>query len=90
MALPSGGKVIGCDVSTEYVNIGKPFFAEVTSFKPTYASFNLSTITRFSYFIPKPHHIRMFLLQAAVEDKIELHIQPALKTLGLFLNRITN
>ena len=30
MALPSGGKVIGCDVSTEYVDIGKPFFAEVT------------------------------------------------------------
>lgn len=28
MALPKDGKVIGCDISADYVNMGKPFFAE--------------------------------------------------------------
>lgn len=29
MTIPQDGKVIGCDVSQEYADIGKPFFEEV-------------------------------------------------------------
>ncbi|KAM9462569.1 catechol O-methyltransferase domain-containing protein 1 [Clarias gariepinus] len=46
LTLPDDGKVIACDVSEEYANIGKPFWKE-----------------------------------AGVEQKIDLRLQPALKTL---------
>ncbi|XP_060749321.1 catechol O-methyltransferase domain-containing protein 1-like [Tachysurus vachellii] len=46
LALPGDGKVVACDVSEEYANIGKPFWKE-----------------------------------AGVEHRIDLHLQPALKTL---------
>ena len=29
LTLPKDGKVIGCDISTEYFDIGRPFFEEV-------------------------------------------------------------
>jgi predicted O-methyltransferase YrrM len=31
LALPDDGKVVGCDVSTDYTNIGKPFWEKVTA-----------------------------------------------------------
>ncbi|XP_008277377.1 catechol O-methyltransferase domain-containing protein 1 isoform X2 [Stegastes partitus] len=46
LALPEDGVVVACDISEEYVNIGKPFWKE-----------------------------------AGVEKKIDLRLQPALKTL---------
>ncbi|KAI5606737.1 catechol O-methyltransferase domain-containing protein 1 precursor, partial [Silurus asotus] len=46
LALPDDGKVVACDVSEEYADIGKPFWKE-----------------------------------AGVEDRIDLRVQPALKTL---------
>ncbi|MCJ8738865.1 hypothetical protein PDJAM_G00040720 [Pangasius djambal] len=47
LALPDDGKVVACDVSEEYANIGKPFWKE-----------------------------------AGVEHRIDLRVQPALRTLG--------
>jgi caffeoyl-CoA O-methyltransferase len=46
LALPSDGKLIACDISDEWVNVGKPFWRE-----------------------------------AGVESRIDLRLQPALKTL---------
>ncbi|KAB5555884.1 hypothetical protein PHYPO_G00039260 [Pangasianodon hypophthalmus] len=46
LALPDDGKVVACDVSEEYANIGKPFWKE-----------------------------------AGVEHRIDLRVQPALRTL---------
>lgn len=50
LALPEDGKVVACDVSEEFTNIGKPFWKE-----------------------------------AGVEHKIDLRLQPALKTLDELL-----
>ncbi|XP_051523930.1 catechol O-methyltransferase domain-containing protein 1-like isoform X1 [Myxocyprinus asiaticus] len=50
LALPEDGKLIGCDVSEEYTDIGRPFWKE-----------------------------------AGVEHKIDLRLQPALKTLDELL-----
>ncbi|XP_036427805.1 catechol O-methyltransferase domain-containing protein 1-like isoform X1 [Colossoma macropomum] len=50
LALPEDGKVVACDVSEEYPNIGRPFWKE-----------------------------------AGVEHKIDLRLQPALKTLDELL-----
>ncbi|XP_076856004.1 catechol O-methyltransferase domain-containing protein 1-like isoform X2 [Brachyhypopomus gauderio] len=50
LALPEDGKVVACDVSEEYVNMGRPFWKE-----------------------------------AGVEHKIDLRLQPALKTLDELL-----
>ncbi|KAL6094922.1 catechol O-methyltransferase domain-containing protein 1-like isoform X1 [Pungitius pungitius] len=51
LTLPDDGVLVACDISEEYTNIGKPFWAE-----------------------------------AGVEDKIDLRIQPALKTLDDLLS----
>lgn len=32
LALPEDGALVGCDISEEYANIGKPFWKEVCSF----------------------------------------------------------
>ncbi|XP_066519918.1 catechol O-methyltransferase domain-containing protein 1-like isoform X2 [Hoplias malabaricus] len=50
LALPEDGKVVACDVSEEYINIGRPFWKE-----------------------------------AGVEKKIDLRLQPALRTLDELL-----
>ena len=32
MVLPEDGKVVGCDVSEDYADIGRPFWKKVSSF----------------------------------------------------------
>lgn len=53
MTLPDGGKVIGCDISNEWVDIGKPFFSEVTIFRNS--TFNLSLSCDFMAIIKLAH-----------------------------------
>ena len=43
LALPESGKVVACDVSREYTDIGKPFWAEVS---PNYIMRLVFTVDR--------------------------------------------
>ena len=43
MVLPEDGKVVGCDVSEDYADIGRPFWKKVSSF------FTVKTNTQYFY-----------------------------------------